>query len=194
MSGVVLRCPNCGTTRALPGECDACHEAKVRFFCTNHTPGHWLESAHCPDCGARFGRPAVSSPPAPTPVAPTAPRPSRRPQQTTEPMRTRSTLDSTGASGSPTIDHASGATEELRRKQALRNVIMARLPELLGTTRRRPPEDPDLVYHSIRSSPSNVGGFVARAVFLVFFIMVALFFFALLLGGSLLGGFGVFIL
>jgi hypothetical protein len=71
---------------------------------------------------------------------------------------------------------------------------MARLPELLGPTRRRPPEDPDLVYHSGRSSLPNVGGFVARALFLVVFIMIALFFFALLLGSSLLGGFGVVIL
>lgn len=194
MSGVVLRCPNCGTTRALPGECDACHEAEVRFFCTNHKPGHWLESAQCPDCGARFGETAVSARPRPTPVAPQAPRPSQRPRQTIEPVRTRSTLDGPGASGSPTTDLPSGAAEELRRKKALRNMIMARLPELLGTPRRRPPEDPDLVYHTSRSSPPSIGSFVARAVFLAFFIMIALFFFALLLGGSLLGGFGVVIL
>ncbi len=194
MSGVVLRCPNCGTTRALPGECDACHEAEVRFFCTNHKPGHWLKSAQCPDCGARFGESAKSSPPEATPVDPQAPLPSRRPRQTIEPARTPSTLGGSGAGGSPTTDVPSDADEDLRRKQALRKVIMARLPELLGPTRRRPPEDPDLVYHSGRSSLPNVGGFVARALFLVVFIMIALFFFALLLGSSLLGGFGVVIL
>ena len=48
MSGVVLRCPSCGTTRAAPGECDACHEAQVRYYCTNHTPGRWLELAVVP--------------------------------------------------------------------------------------------------------------------------------------------------
>ena len=55
MSSVVLRCPNCGTTRPAPGECDACHEAMVRFYCTNHTPGRWLKTVACDACGARFG-------------------------------------------------------------------------------------------------------------------------------------------
>jgi hypothetical protein len=73
-------------------------------------------------------------------------------------------------------------------------VIMSRLPELLGPARRRPPEDPDLVYHASRPSRPNVGGLLARALFLVFFIMIALFLFALFLGSSLLGGFGVVIL
>lgn len=55
---VVLRCPNCGTTRAAPGECEACHDAQVRYFCTNHAPGLWLDASACPKCGARFGGPA----------------------------------------------------------------------------------------------------------------------------------------
>ena len=42
MSGVVLRCPQCGTVQRDSGECEACHEADVRYFCTNHTPGQWL--------------------------------------------------------------------------------------------------------------------------------------------------------
>ena len=58
MSGVILRCPNCGTTQPAEGQCDACHEAAVSYFCTNHTPGAWLNSAACPQCGARFGDPA----------------------------------------------------------------------------------------------------------------------------------------
>jgi hypothetical protein len=69
VSGVVLRCPNCGTVQPVEGQCDACHEAAVRFFCTNHTPGLWLEGSACPQCGARFGDPAPSRP-APAPVAP----------------------------------------------------------------------------------------------------------------------------
>lgn len=65
MSLVVLRCPNCGTTQAGPGECDACHEAQVRYFCTNHNPGQWLTSPKCPQCGAQFGiaEPVRSAPP-----------------------------------------------------------------------------------------------------------------------------------
>jgi hypothetical protein len=82
---VVERCPNCGTTSATPGECEACHEAQVRYFCTNHSPGLWLDARTCPGCGARFGEPADPSPtlapalparmrsPAPAPAAAPAP-------------------------------------------------------------------------------------------------------------------------
>lgn len=67
MTGVVLRCPNCGTVEANAGECEACHEAQVRYFCTNHTPGLWLDASSCAQCGARFGdvapAPASALPP-----------------------------------------------------------------------------------------------------------------------------------
>jgi hypothetical protein len=65
VTGVVLRCPKCGTVEATAGECEACHEAQVRYFCTNHTPGLWLEASSCAQCGARFGEVApASAPPA----------------------------------------------------------------------------------------------------------------------------------
>ena len=91
MSGVVLRCPNCGTVQPVEGQCDACHEAAVRFFCTNHTPGLWLEGSACPQCGARFGDPVPSRPaPAPTPPPRAAPPevgvpPTRRSAEADEP-------------------------------------------------------------------------------------------------------------
>jgi len=80
MTGVVLRCPNCGTIHPEPGECAACHEAQVRYFCTNHTPGMWLKAQACPQCGARFGDPApVLRTPVPEPVPEiTQPRRERR--------------------------------------------------------------------------------------------------------------------
>jgi hypothetical protein len=59
MAGVLLRCPNCGTSRPSPGECDACHEAQVQYFCTNHKPGLWLESTGCSHCGAKYGDPVT---------------------------------------------------------------------------------------------------------------------------------------
>ena len=68
MSGVALRCPSCGTTQAHPGECDACYEAQVRYFCDNHTPGRWLDQPHCEACGARFGEP-TKTPVSRTPAA-----------------------------------------------------------------------------------------------------------------------------
>jgi len=81
---VVLRCPNCGTTRATPGECEACHEARARYYCANHAPGLWLDSSACPKCGSRFGEPPRAfAPPAPVvrsartpPATPASARPS----------------------------------------------------------------------------------------------------------------------
>ena len=75
MSGVVLRCPNCGTTQSALGECDACHEAKVRHFCTNHTPGQWLQTPSCPKCGAQFGKVATAPGTRPASDAHSATRP-----------------------------------------------------------------------------------------------------------------------
>jgi hypothetical protein len=79
MSGVVLRCPNCGTVQPSTGECEACREAPVRFFCTNHDPGIWVDSPSCPQCGARFGDPAPAREPPPPE------RPRARPAELAEP-------------------------------------------------------------------------------------------------------------
>lgn len=76
MSGVVLRCPNCGTVQPTSGECEACREAQVRYFCSNHVPGVWVDSPSCPQCGARFGDPA--------PARETPPPPERRPARPPE--------------------------------------------------------------------------------------------------------------
>lgn len=94
---VVRRCPNCGTTRATAGECEACHEAQVRYFCTNHSPGLWLDGPACSQCGARLGQPAPRAAPAaretrsPAPVAtpPAAYPRSRTPRATPEVWRSR---------------------------------------------------------------------------------------------------------
>jgi len=84
---VVLRCPICGTTQAHVGECEACSEGEVRYFCTNHDKGIWLDGAVCSRCAAKFGDPPrrpperiVRSPPAPAPDfrAPERPRPPER--------------------------------------------------------------------------------------------------------------------
>jgi hypothetical protein len=83
---VVLRCSSCGTTQSRPGECEACHEAQVRYFCTNHEPGIWLEAASCPQCGARFGvaaRPVAA--PIPTRARRRPPTPVRAPRPVSAP-------------------------------------------------------------------------------------------------------------
>ena len=79
---VVRRCPSCGTTQATSGDCEACHDADVRYYCTNHTPGVWLDGTSCPHCGSRLG-----APPRPKSTAP--PPPVRRPAPAAVPLRTR---------------------------------------------------------------------------------------------------------
>ena len=69
MSDVVIRCPNCGTTQAALGECEACHESDARYFCPNHSPGRWIDGPACAACGARFTGRAHSTPAAPPPAA-----------------------------------------------------------------------------------------------------------------------------
>ena len=66
MSDAVLRCPNCGTTQASTGECETCHEAEVKWFCPNHTPGRWLDGPTCAECASRPKREA----PRPRPTTP----------------------------------------------------------------------------------------------------------------------------
>jgi hypothetical protein len=123
MSGVALRCPNCGTTQAGPGECDACHEAAVRYFCTNHNPGRWLDGPACSECGARFGdvgaaphaTPGPSAPrsvPAPGGAArlPPTPEPAAPPSRTASPAR-----PDTSAGGPMSPPARTGRTPWLRR-------------------------------------------------------------------------------
>ncbi len=72
---VVMRCPNCGTTQAAPGECEACHEAQVRYFCTVH--GSWLDGPMCPQCAVvSVPPPARPRPPARAPARSPSPSPS----------------------------------------------------------------------------------------------------------------------
>lgn len=87
MSEIVIRCPNCGTTQGALSECEACHEADARYFCTNHTPGRWLDGPACAECGARFGVDRVATRPAPP--ATRRPEPlGRRTTPVDEPART----------------------------------------------------------------------------------------------------------
>ena len=74
MSSVALRCATCGTTQSHPGECEACFDGEVRYFCSNHSPGLWIDEPVCRRCGANFGdaprtEPELSSrPTAPVPA------------------------------------------------------------------------------------------------------------------------------
>lgn len=166
---VVLRCPSCGTTRATPGECEACHEAKVRYFCTNHTPGVWVDTPSCPQCGARFGEgrrpppapapPMRTRPPAPPP-APASP-PAFRPR--VEPPRARDE--------SELREDLPPARDE---KPAPAGSALAMLLNILNAGRSRPTPHPP------RPAPRRgrgVGGCALRLVALLFAFAASLFFF-----------------
>ena len=84
MSGVALRCATCGTTQSHPGECEACFEGSVRYFCGNHTPGLWLDEPACHACGAKFGDPPKR------PAARRTPAASEGPARTMRGPRSRS--------------------------------------------------------------------------------------------------------
>jgi hypothetical protein len=152
MSGVVLRCPSCGTTRAALGECDVCHEAQVRFYCTNHTPGRWLDSGSCPKCGSQFGvsdrPPLVHSPPRSSPASPPrqpgAPPP---PAAALPPKAGRKGYTSWPARGPWGRPVLPGHERETRpRSDAFREAIERRLPDRFREAARvrRMREGPDL--------------------------------------------------
>jgi hypothetical protein len=86
---VVLRCPACGTTQAQTGECEACSEGEVRYFCTNHDEGVWLDGPVCGRCGAKFGDAPRKRPVPRAPTAPARPAgaPDFRPPRRAEPVR-----------------------------------------------------------------------------------------------------------
>ena len=212
MSGVVLRCPNCGTTRAAPGECEACHEAQVRPYCTNHTPGAWLDAGVCPQCGARPGDPA-RTPKAPAPAAPRRmPAPAPPPASAAPP---RAAPRSSRSSRSPAVPgparHAPGERpgegggpeggrerwpparpEEIDLRDGSdgrdgRDRRVTSWHELLraaARTRRMPPE----AVPGFEAAPAGrgLGGCLWRFVLIVVFLFLALVSGLFLFGGSLL--------
>lgn len=85
---VVLRCPTCGTTQTHAGECEACSEGDVRYFCTSHDPGLWLTEPRCSACGAKFGDAPTVRPPSPARATPTRPRVAPRAESRSTPRAT----------------------------------------------------------------------------------------------------------
>jgi len=191
---VVRRCPSCGTTRATPGECEACHAAQVRYFCTNHTPGVWLDAPKCPTCGARFGEPArrasTAAPPVPVraraveparpPVSPSAPPPPysraapapRAAPAEAEPWSSRERLAPAGEE-----ELEAGASRMALWQQLLRAAIRARYtPARTASDRERPPVG------------RGAAGCLVRLVLLMMLLFLALVVGLFLFGRSLLQG------
>jgi hypothetical protein len=180
MSGVVLRCSNCGTVQASTGECEACHEAQVRYFCTNHTPGLWLDVSACPQCGARFGE----YPPTPTATRPPATR--RGPARPrTLPETERPAPDPDDESGpwdavpSPSLD---GGPREGSRRPTLGTLLEAIVHADRARRRReaRSIDVPDTPVHAPGS------GCVRRLLLLALLLGAFFLLVPILIGGALL--------
>jgi len=196
MNGVVLRCPSCGTTKAAPGECEACHEAPVRFYCTNHQPGRWLDSSSCPQCGSQFGVPdsPPAAPPAPGrarprafPAPPTStarlPTSDRAPTSPTARRKGYSSWPGRGPWGSRTSPEEERVADPSR--DAFREAMERTLPELLreAARARRTREVVDIP--PVRAAAA-AAGCLRAALLIVLFFMLAMFAMSMFLGGALI--------
>lgn len=177
MTGVILRCPNCGTSTATSGECEACHEAQVRFYCTNHNPGHWLDAPACPQCGAKFGDPRPAAPSVPPPV---------RPRPRAEPP--------------PPLDTSPGPWGRRERRRSARpeaetdrasagDIRTAKMLEMLRALSRAGRITRRSTYPVPEAPPARAAaaGCLMRFMLLVMFLFIILPLIFSLIGGSLLG-------
>lgn len=167
MSGVLLRCSNCGTAQAEPGECETCGEGEVRYFCTNHTPGVWLDGAECLRCGARFGDPAPS-------VREPVSEPSVAERSPVRPRR----MDPDDLPWGGPAPRSDGFDERASVPDPTR-ILLEMLSAAART--RRPSEDYEPVM------PRRRGGGCLRMLFVVVLLIMGLFVFGPLLLSMLLG-------
>jgi hypothetical protein len=191
MTGVILRCPNCGTSTATPGECDACHEAKVRYYCTNHKPGRWLDAPACSQCGAKFGdleRPRerpVPFPPAARPPRKVAPPEPARPA---DPELSRPKPRPGPWSREEARRPFDPKPKESRPSPSLGDVRAEKMPELLEAIARAGRRPRSETYTSSDAPPTRgaPGGCLIRFVLLVMLLFMFLPLMLSLIGGSLL--------
>jgi rubredoxin len=179
MTGVLLRCPSCGTTKSSFGECEACHEAQVRYYCTNHTPGQWLESPKCTLCGAVFGRASPAPSPMPTPrpergptpagAASTRPAP-RTPRSDGSKTRRREDVDRHREAPGP---HDTAEPPESRRSGG---VLLPGLEEMLrAAARRRVPREPEREAVPVRRGMGCLTRLLLMALFFILSLVASVF-------------------
>jgi hypothetical protein len=184
MSGVALRCPTCGTTQSHPGECDACFDAEVRYFCSNHSPGLWIDGPVCSRCGAKFGDAPGTEPELPARSTPSV-RPAESGRAESRPTRPGGVgRRPAPPSRSPVGDEWS--EEEIPSTPSLADLLAAAMAER-SRARHRAAEE--VWTHSPRERPRAglpVVGCLFRLVLFIVFLIVLVFggWFVLLTGGS----------
>jgi hypothetical protein len=192
VSGVVLRCPNCGTTTASPGECQACHQAEVRYYCTNHTPGRWLDSPKCSECGAALGEPAR-----PAALPPRVRRPA--PLPAASPGRRRSVPRLLERGSGPWVRRTrppardDGAAPRYGSDEA-RDPRTASWPDLLreaAARARRTRAEAKPIPDTAKVGMA-LGGCLMRAIVMMVLLFAAFLIFSLIFGGLLFQGFGIY--
>jgi hypothetical protein len=190
MTGVILRCPNCGTSMATPGECDACHEAQVRYYCTNHKPGLWLDTPTCSHCGAQFGDPVRTparpiSPPTPSRSRTTIPAPSpTHSGSPPSPSKTSATPWGRRARDTSPVPEEIEAADE---RASVRDFRTARMLEILRAASRAGRMSRGATYTTAETPPvgAALGGCLMRFVILAIFLFITFALMVSLIGGSL---------
>ncbi len=179
MSGVALRCATCGTTQSHAGECEACFDGKVRYFCSNHSPGLWIDEPVCTRCGAKFGEAPRREPESSFPSTPSLPPPATRRAESRSPKPHGEARRRDGASRPPVSVEDS---EDVPATPSLAELLAAIAERTRGRYRT------DEVWTELPAERPSRGLPVMGCLFrLVLFIIVLI---ALVLGGLfvVLGG------
>jgi hypothetical protein len=171
MSAVILRCDNCGTSQSALGLCDTCHEGQVRYFCTNHDPGRWLDTKKCTQCGAEYG---VTAPSAATTHRRSTGAPRMHPEKTALPDSPIPTTRPARRMGGPWGSRPPRARDDVSEEAAARARAVDRLRRLLSATRygRRAPDPSD--FSDGAPTPMMAGGCLrALLLMMLFFLLVS---------------------
>jgi hypothetical protein len=181
---VVLRCPTCGTTQGQGGECEACSEGEVRYFCPNHDGGTWLDGPVCSRCGATFAV-EPKKPRTPTVSTPPAGAPDFRPPGARHPPGSRSESDFGGRPRTRTEREAPADPEVLPRTPSLGELLREMIDERARARAGYEADEVPWVEPRIRPPAFPVGGCLVRIVGLLFLVIVAVVILLSLLFGGL---------
>jgi hypothetical protein len=174
VSVVVRRCPNCGSVQDEDGPCEVCHEAEVRWFCANHTPGRWLDGPACAACGATATTDPTAAPRPTRPVERPSERPSERP---IAPRPGRPPVPPYVPPYAPYAPPPEPEVEPTRRRPprpAWAEDPLPR-PDVLPTARPGLPIDPAAVLgRAVRAGLPSAIGCVGRLVFVALLLLALL--------------------